>query len=86
MTFPGLVIIVSYSPRNAAPGAGLDAMLSLADVAEPLAPWCQAMETQVPLEREPPAFNASQASPLAAGTHGWSHQLAQGSRALSGEE
>lgn len=85
-TFPGLVIIISFLPRNAAPGHRLDATLSLADMAELLAPWCQVTETQVSLEREPPTFNASQASPFAAGTHSWSHQLAQGSTALSGAE
>lgn len=61
--FPGLVIIVSFLPRNAAPGPGPDTALSLADVAEPPAPRCQAMETQVSLEREPTTFNTSQASP-----------------------
>lgn len=84
--FPGLVIIVSFSPRNAALGPGPDATLSLAAVAEPPGPRCQAMETQVLFEREPPTFNTSQASPFASGTCGWSQQLAQGSTALSGEE
>ena len=63
LRFPGLVIIVPFLPRNAAPGPGPGATLLLADMAEPPAPWCQAMETQIPLEREPPAFNTSQASP-----------------------